>query len=188
MLVNRLIEAGSRFATVFWDNYRKAANAWDTHYAALSEYADVLCPGFDQTFAALIEDLETHGMLDETLVVCISEHGRTPRLTMSEKSRGGGRGHYSQAYSAIFAGGGFAPGKVVGKTDKNEQTITDTPMSTKDILATVYHLLGIDLRRLFSNMCVLGSYVLLFSRTPATGCRAWANPRRISGRRTGRRG
>lgn len=83
-------------------------------------------------------------MLGETAIACISEHGRGPRLTTSPKSRGGGRGHWSQAYSALFAGGGFASGKVVGKTDKIGGEVVETMMSPKDILATLYHLLGID--------------------------------------------
>jgi hypothetical protein len=144
LTARRLVEAGSRFVTVFWDDFGETANAWDTHYAHYPNMRNVLCPGLDQTLAALIEDLETRGLLDETLVACLSEHGRTPRLTMTPKSRGGGRGHWSAAYSAIFAGGGFAPGKLVGKTDRIGAQVTETPMSPKDILATIYYLLGID--------------------------------------------
>ena len=60
-------------------------------------------PGFDRGFAGLIDDLDQRGMLDDTLVVVLSEHGRTPRIS---PARGGGRDHWSQAYSALFAGGG----------------------------------------------------------------------------------
>jgi hypothetical protein len=73
--------------------------------------------------------------------VCVSEHGRTPKLN---NAKGGGRDHWSGAYSAIFAGGGFAAGRVVGKTDKIAGEVTETPVSPKDVLATTYHLLGID--------------------------------------------
>jgi hypothetical protein len=105
---------------------------------------NVLCPGLDQTLSALLTDLEDRGMLGETLVACLSEHGRTPRLTTSPKSRGGGRGHWSRAYSALLAGGGIARGKVVGKTDRLGADVVETPLSPKDVLVTMYHLLGID--------------------------------------------
>ncbi|OAI48323.1 hypothetical protein AYO44_07395 [Planctomycetaceae bacterium SCGC AG-212-F19] len=144
LAARRLVEAGTRFVTVFWDDFDEAANAWDTHYAHYPNMKNVLCPGLDQTVAALVEDLEDRGMLDETIIACVSEHGRTPRLTMTPKSRGGGRGHWSRAYSALFAGGGFARGKVVGQTDRIGAEVTETLLSPKDILATLYHLLGID--------------------------------------------
>jgi hypothetical protein len=105
---------------------------------------NVLCPGLDQALSALVLDLEERGLLEETAIACISEHGRTPRVTNSPKSRGGGRGHWSQAYSAFFAGGGFARGKVVGKTDRLGAEVTEAIMSPKDILASLYFLLGID--------------------------------------------
>jgi len=98
-------------------------------------------PGFDRAFADLIRDMDQRGMLDETLVLCLSEHGRTPKI---QNVNGGGRDHWSQVYSAVFAGGGIARGRVVGKSDKHSATIKERPVSPKDILATTYHLLGID--------------------------------------------
>ncbi|MFM7150631.1 MAG: DUF1501 domain-containing protein, partial [Gemmataceae bacterium] len=74
--------------------------------------------------------------------VCISEHGRTPKIT---SGNGGGRDHWSRAYSAVLAGGGIARGRVVGKTDKIASDVVERPISPKDVLATTYHLLGIDL-------------------------------------------
>jgi arylsulfatase A-like enzyme len=101
-----------------------------------------LMPGFDRGFSGLIADLDQRGMLDETLVLVLSEHGRTPRIT---SGNGGGRDHWSQAYSVLLAGGGIARGKVVGKTDSIGGTVADNPVSPKDLLATAYHLLGYDL-------------------------------------------
>ena len=80
-------------------------------------------------------------MLDDTLVVCLSEHGRTPKI---QSEKGGGRDHWSQCYSVVMAGGGVARGRVVGKSDKIAGTPAERPVSPKDILATTYHLLGID--------------------------------------------
>ena len=142
LIARRLVEAGGRLVSLFWDEYGLADSAWDTHYQHYTRMKDELCPTFDLAYSGLIRDLEARGLLDETLVVCISEHGRTPKI--DSKAKGAGRHHWSRAYSAIFAGGGFASGKVVGKTDKIAGDVVSDPVSPKDIQATVYHLLGID--------------------------------------------
>jgi hypothetical protein len=141
LAARRLVEAGSRFVSVFWDEYGLAGSGWDTHWDHYSRMKNELMPGFDRAFYGLIRDLDARGMLDETLVLCLSEHGRTPRI---QNTKGGGRDHWSQAYTCLFAGGGVARGKVVGKTDKHAGTVVERPVSPKDVLATVYHLLGID--------------------------------------------
>jgi hypothetical protein len=141
LTARRLIEAGSRFVSVFWDEYGLAGSAWDTHWDHYPRMKKELMPGFDLALAGLIEDLEERGMLDDTLVLCLSEHGRTPKM---QNVKGGGRDHWSRAYCGLLAGGGAARGKVVGKTDKIAGDVTERPTSPKDILATVYHLLGID--------------------------------------------
>ena len=137
----RLVEAGSRFVTVFWDEYGLAGSGWDTHWDHYPRMKNELCPGFDRGFYGLIHDLDQRGMLDDTLVVCLSEHGRTPKM---QNVKGGGRDHWSQVYSVLMAGGGIARGRVVGKSDKIAGTVAERPVSPKDILATIYHLLGID--------------------------------------------
>src|SRR5262249_16709930 len=127
--------------TVFWDEYGLAGSGWDTHWDHYPRMRDELLPGLDRALAGLIADLDARGLLDETLVLCLSEHGRTPRLN---NARGGGRDHWSEAYSALFAGGGVARGRVIGRTDRHAATVAERPVSPKDVLATVYHLLGID--------------------------------------------
>jgi hypothetical protein len=141
LAARRLVEAGSRFVTVVWDEFGLAGSGWDTHWNHYPRMKEELMPGFDRAFSGLIDDLDQRGMLDETLVLCLSEHGRTPKIN---KAVGGGRDHWSQAYSILMAGGGAARGQVVGRTDKQAATVTDRPVSPKDILATTYHLLGID--------------------------------------------
>jgi uncharacterized protein (DUF1501 family) len=126
---------------VFWDEFGLAGSAWDTHWDHYNRMKKELCPGFDHALAGLIDDLDARGMLDETLVFCVSEHGRTPKIS---RAQGGGRDHWSRAYSAIMAGGGVARGRVVGKTDKIAGDVVERPVSPKDLLATTYHLLGID--------------------------------------------
>ncbi|MFN6053994.1 MAG: DUF1501 domain-containing protein, partial [Planctomycetia bacterium] len=91
----------------------------------------------------LIQDLESRGLLDSTLVMWLSEHGRTPKI--DSKPKGAGRHHWSKAYSVVLAGGGIAKGRVVGSTDKHAGEVKDTPVSPKDLLATAFYLLGIDL-------------------------------------------
>ncbi len=137
----RLLEAGTKLVSVFWDEYGVAGDAWDTHWNHYPRMVDQLLPGFDKALSGLVIDLDRRGMLDETLIVCISEHGRTPKLNSRE---GGGRDHWSRAYSAVLAGGGVARGNVVGATDKHASDVSDRPISPKSILATMYHLLGID--------------------------------------------
>lgn len=141
LIARRLVEAGSRFVSVFWDEYGLADSAWDTHYQHYPRMKNELCPTFDRAYTGLIRDLEARGLLEETAVLCISEHGRTPQLS---NGKGAGRDHWSRAYSAIFAGGGFAAGRVIGKTDKIAGDVVDMPVSPKDILSTTYHLLGIS--------------------------------------------
>ena len=141
LAARRMVEAGTRLVSVFWDEYGLAGDAWDTHWNHFPRMTDQLLPGLDKGFSGLVLDLEQRGMLDDTLVVCISEHGRTPKINASQ---GGGRDHWSQAYSALFAGGGIARGRVVGATDKHAGEVVSNPVGPKDVLATMYHLLGIE--------------------------------------------
>lgn len=138
----RLLEAGLRMVTVVWDEYGTVNSAWDTHFNHFERLRGELLPGLDAALSALLTDLEERGLLDETLVACLTEHGRTPRL--HPKPRGVGREHWSQAYSVLLAGGGIARGRVVGSSDDQGGYVLSDPVSPKDLLATMYHLLGID--------------------------------------------
>jgi hypothetical protein len=141
LAARRLVEAGTRFVTVFWDEYGLAGSGWDTHWDHYPRMREELLPGLDRALYGLIADLDARGMLDDTLVLCLSEHGRTPKLA---NVKGGGRDHWSRCYSAVLAGGGVARGKVVGRSDKIADSVAERPVSPKDVLATLYHLLGID--------------------------------------------
>jgi len=143
LAARRLVEAGTKFVSVFWDPYGTYfGGSWDTHenhYPRLKQY---LLPGFDPAFAMLIRDLEQRNMLDETLVICMGEHGRTPQIDSNPV--GAARHHWSQVYSAALAGGGTQRGAVVGRSDSLGGQVADTPISPKDIHATAFHLLGIN--------------------------------------------
>jgi hypothetical protein len=141
LTARRLVEAGGRFVTVFWDEYGLAGTGWDTHWDHFPRMKDELLPGLDLTLSGLLHDLDRRGLLDETLVVLLSEHGRTPKLASVQ---GGGRDHWSRCYSVVMAGGGVARGQVVGKSDKIASDPLERAVSPKDVLATIYHLLGID--------------------------------------------
>jgi hypothetical protein len=134
----RLVEAGCRFVTVVWDEFGQLNTGWDTHVDQRNRLKNDLLPGFDLAFSALVEDLTSRGMLDDTLVLVLSEMGRTPKL------EGDGRGHWGRAYCNLLAGGGAARGRVIGRTDTIAATPVDRPLRAKDVLATAYHLLGID--------------------------------------------
>lgn len=150
LLARRLVEAGTRLVTVFWDEFGISCGGWDTHEKAEARLKDELCPGLDQTLSALLEDLGQRGLLDETVVLCMGEHGRTPK---PERRNGlaDGRGHWSRAYSGLFAGAGIAEGVVVGESDENAAWVKERPISPKDILKTLYHLLGVDADRMITD-------------------------------------
>lgn len=142
LTARRLVQAGGRFVTVFWDEFGLAGTGWDTHWDHYPRMKDELLPGLDQTLSGLLIDLDQRGMLDETLVLVLSEHGRTPKIATGVA--GGGRDHWSRVYSVLMAGGGVARGRVVGRSDKIASDPAERPVSPKDILATALHLLGID--------------------------------------------
>src|SRR5262249_18563803 len=117
LAARRLVEAGGKFVAVWWGGYGQFANcAWDKENHHLPRLAEYLLPGFDLAYSALLDDLALRGLLGETLVVWLSEHGRTPQI--DSKPKGAGRHHWSRAYSVALAGGGVPGGKVVGATDR----------------------------------------------------------------------
>ena len=146
LTARRLVEAGARVVTVFWDEFGPVNTAWDTHANQFPRLREGLCPTLDRVYAALLADLEQRGLLEETLVLLSTEHGRTPKLT---RVPGGGRDHWSYAYWGMLAGAGVRRGTVLGATDRRGGYVLDRPVSPKDILATVYHLLGFDPHKTF---------------------------------------
>lgn len=136
LIARRLVEAGVRFVNVTWDF--PGDNSWDTHADNFNWLRGAL-PSLDLTYSALLEDLESKGLLDETLVVVMSDMGRTPQVNANA-----GRDHWSYGYSVLFAGAGIRGGTIHGATDAHAAYVKDHPVSTSDICATIYHLLGID--------------------------------------------
>lgn len=143
LLARRLVEAGTRLVQVNWPREGKAEVAgsplWDTHASNASRVRDVLCPQFDRTFATLITDLETRGMLDETLVIAMGEFGRSPRINAA-----GGRDHWGACFSIALAGAGIPGGQVVGASDRIGGYPDARPLRPRDLAASVFHLLGLS--------------------------------------------
>lgn len=143
LLARRLVERGVRFVTVSWDNfsnrYQVSNEAWDTHENNFPILRGTHLPGLDQTYSALLEDLDSRGLLDETLIVMMGEMGRTPRL--NDK---GGRDHWTFCYSVVLAGAGIRGGSAYGASDGQAAHIKDNPVHIRDVIATIYHCLGID--------------------------------------------
>ncbi len=143
LLARRLIEAGVRLVHVNWarDPGDNAVDnpLWDTHALNADRLQDNLCPQFDVTFAALMDDLTERGLLDETLVVVIGEFGRTPKINGN-----GGRDHWGHVFSFAMAGAGIRGGQVIGSSDKNGAYPATAPCTGGDLTATMFHLLGID--------------------------------------------
>jgi hypothetical protein len=129
LVARRLIEAGARFVTLGFGD-------WDTHDNHFTRLRGGLLPQLDQTLAALIADLAERGMLDETLVYCAGEFGRTPFV-----NENAGRDHWSKAMSVLLAGGGLRPG-VVGATDEHAAEPIEQACSPDDVSATLFHQLG----------------------------------------------
>jgi hypothetical protein len=143
LIARRLVEAGVRFVNVtwdlFWDRVQIDYDAWDTHTRNFPILKENKLPGLDQTYSALMEDLDDRSLLDETLVVIMSEMGRTPHINAH-----GGRDHWTYCYSILLAGAGIRGGSVYGASDAQAAFVKDKPVSTSDICATIYHCLGID--------------------------------------------
>lgn len=141
LTARRLLEAGCPLVSVFWDEYKVVNTAWDTHFNHFSRLNDELLPGFDAAMSCFIDDLEDRGMMEDTLVLCLTEHGRTPKV--GKLARGGGRDHWSRVYSVMMFGGGIAPGSLLGASDDRGAFVQDRPTSPEDVLATMYHLMGV---------------------------------------------
>jgi hypothetical protein len=151
LLSRRLIEAGARLVHVNWPREKgdEAVNnpMWDTHAQNSDRLQEVLCPLFDVTYTALLEDLEQRGLLDETLVVVIGEFGRTPKINSQ-----GGRDHWGHVFSFLLAGAGIRGGQVYGSSDAQGAYPRDNRLEPQDLTATILHLLGIGHQVMFRDL------------------------------------
>jgi hypothetical protein len=142
LLARRLIEAGVRLVTVNWarDYQAGVADHWDTHSRNFVLHKEKLLPAFDLGYSALLTDLGERGLLDETLVVVLSEFGRTPKI-----NTGAGRDHWPGCFSITLAGAGIRGGLVHGASDRIAAYPSRDAVSPEEVAATIYHALGIPL-------------------------------------------
>jgi hypothetical protein len=141
LLARRLVEAGVRLVHVNWVRHDNGpgGQGYDSHRDHLAWSRDELLPPTDAAFSALLEDLSERGLLQETLVIMMGEFGRTPRFNPN-----GGRDHWPNCFSAIMAGGGIQGGQVLGASDRIGAYPTANPITPQDVMATLYHCLGVD--------------------------------------------
>ncbi len=134
LLARRLVERGVRFVTVTFGGWDHHARIWDGLKNKL--------PELDTGFSALVEDMGDRGLLKDTLLVCMGEFGRTPKINKDV-----GRDHWAPAASLLFAGAGVKPGLVLGATDRQGAYVTRRPVAPADVAYTIYDSLGIDPRK-----------------------------------------
>ncbi len=140
LLARRLIEAGVRFVTI--QGYVDTGiYAWDHHWG-IFPHLDIQLPIYDNSYSALLNDLDERGLLETTLVITAGEFGRTPKI--NTQKRGPGRDHWGRCFSLTLGGGGVKTGRVIGASDKVGGVPTDRPVAVADFVATVYHALGLD--------------------------------------------
>jgi hypothetical protein len=152
LLARRLVEAGVRLVSITWMYIfptGRVSNVWDNHagygiHGARTGFelltSPVCIPPLDQGLSALIEDLTTRGLLDETLIAAAGEFGRTPLI-----NKDGGRDHWGACQSALLAGGGVRGGQVYGSTDSRAAYVRERPVRPEDFLATIYDALGVPI-------------------------------------------
>ena len=138
LLARRLTEAGVPMVAVHF-NEMTVCDGWDTHSKNFEACQSELLPMLDQSLSALLEDLDQRGILNETLVVCLGEFGRTPKINANA-----GRDHWGDCSSALVAGGGIRGGQVLGASDRIGAFPIDSPVDPTDIQATIYHCLGLS--------------------------------------------
>ena len=144
LLARRLVEAGVRFVTINTFITVFDEITWDTHgskpFTSIAGMKEIVAPMYDQGYSALITDLFDRGMLDNTMVCNLAEFGRTPKINPA-----GGRDHWPNCWTVKFAGGGVKGGRVVGKSDEIGGYPAERPVQPKEVVATIYKSLGLDL-------------------------------------------
>ncbi len=148
LLARRLIEAGTRFVEVNWPKVANSDNhSWDVHAGLSARMKNQAAPMLDAGLSALLADLDERGMLSETLVLAVGEFGRSPQRgvsTSGNDNQDDGRDHWPYCYTAVVAGAAVRRGLVYGKSDKTASAPVENPVHPRDLLATIYHSVGID--------------------------------------------
>jgi len=150
LMARRLVEAGCRFVTAAGYTHGQ----WDTHDNIEKTLRETLCPLLDQSLSALMEDLKQRGLYESTIVLVTGEFGRTPVINPKL-----GRDHWPEAWSIVLGGGGIAGGRIVGATDDRGAAVTEKPVSTGDLYATIYKAMGIDWTKTYMSPIARPVYI-----------------------------
>lgn len=137
LLARRLVEAGVPFVNVY--DFRQQGQNWDAHFKGANQHKSFLLPITDRALSALIEDLDTRGLLDSTLVIAMGEFGRTPKINGE-----GGRDHWPDCYTVLLAGGGVTGGAIYGSSDRLAAYPATDPVTPGDLAATIFWRFGFD--------------------------------------------
>ena len=148
LLARRLVEAGTRFVEVIWPKVANSDNhSWDVHVGLSGRMKNQSAPMLDAGLSTLMTDLDQRGLLNETLLIAVGEFGRSPIRGVSTSGNGNsddGRDHWPYCFTAVAAGAGMKRGVVYGKSDKTASAPVDNPVHPRDLLATIYHSVGIN--------------------------------------------
>ncbi len=155
LLARRLVEAGTRVVEVNWPKVANSDNhSWDVHVGLPDRMRRQSAPMLDRGLSTLITDLDERGLLAETLVVAIGEFGRSPLRgvsTSGNSNDANGRDHWPYCYTALAAGAGVRRGIVFGRSDNTASAPVESPVHPKDLLATIYHSVGLDPHSIMYN-------------------------------------
>ncbi len=138
-MARRLVEVGVPFVEV---NF----GGWDNHQDIFRTLRDDKLPRLDKAMSALVQDLSERGMLDDTVIICMGEFGRTPRINGN-----GGRDHWAKSWSAVVGGGRFQGGRVIGETNADGTEVVGEAYTSQDLMASVCDALGISLDTTFTS-------------------------------------
>jgi uncharacterized protein (DUF1501 family) len=146
ILARRLAEAGVPFTLVNFTLDQVKGQDWDTHLDNFNELKNRLLPPMDLAVSTLLDDLESRGLLDTTLVAMFGEFGRTPVI-----NRDAGRDHWHNVFSVMLAGGGLRSGVVVGSSTRGGDLPLDRPIHFNDVVATIYHQMGVPMNEMLRD-------------------------------------
>ena len=155
LMARRFVEAGTRFVQVNWTKFANSdRHSWDCHKGLPKRMKEDCAPRFDPAYATLIEDMDQRGLLEDTLVVAVGEFGRSPKLGLSTSGNDNdadGRDHWPYCFTALVAGAGIRRGHVHGRSDATGSAPLEDPVHPNDLLATIYHAVGIDPHTIVHN-------------------------------------
>ncbi len=148
LLARRCVEAGARVVQVNWPKVANSdRHSWDMHKDLKNRLGNEAAPMFDPAYSSLIRDLDSRGLLEDTLVVAVGEFGRSPKRGISTSGNDNtddGRDHWPYCFTALLAGGGIKRGYVHGRSDETGSAPLENPVHPTELLATLYHAVGIS--------------------------------------------